>query len=586
MKTGIINKDTVMLVSGGGRGITAACAIQLARQFKCKFILLGRSAVDVVRPAGFVSGMEDADLKKLLMLEAKENGQAITPREMDSSCRRIQASEEITATIGAIKSAGGDAVYLSADVTDKKSLQQALSQPAAVQFGAISAILHGAGNLADKLIEKKTLEDFQSVYNTKIIGLENILSVLNLEPLSTIVLFSSVVGFYGNAGQSDYAMANDVLNKLAGFLNAKLPQCDVVALDWGPWQSGMVTPVLAKAFERRGIHLIGMDDGTQFLAEQLSQSAYSHPQLIVGSELKRQPVSWEKQPAKAIIRRSLSLKDNPFLLDHVIGGNPVLPATCAAGWIINACLELYPGYQLKYLENYKILKGVVFDHDTPQEFELVVNRTEKSTKNSVHLDIEVLSGFNQKLPRYHYKCSVLLTPEIDSETVEAKSWEQSPAQTFPTGLELYQNGFLFHGPSFQGVKKVLELNDSGCRTLCHLPISNAENQGQFPVRSNNPYFNDVVVQSILVWTQLKMDSPCLPASLETFEYYGNLEFGKTYEVRMKIRSVSDSSIVGDLEVCDEQGNLYQRLIGLCGTISPQLKRLFTPPERVIHGDTL
>ena len=584
MKTSILTKDTIMLVSGGGRGITAACAIQLAKQFKCKFVLLGRSHMEVDKPTGYMIGMNDADLKRLIMVQAKENGQAITPKALDGVCQSLKASEEIVKTIQNIQSVGGDAVYISADVTDKASLKKALGKSAANQFGSINAILHGAGNLADKFIEKKTLDDFQKVYNTKIMGLENLLSVLNPKTLSAIVLFSSVVGFYGNAGQSDYAMANDVLNKIAGFLKKRLPECEVLAVDWGPWQSGMVTPALAKAFERRGIHLIGMQEGTQFLTEQLSQTSFEHPQIIVGSELKRQPVSWEKQPEKVKIRRSLSLKDNSFLHDHVIGGNPVLPATCSAGWIINSCLELYPGYQLKGFENYHILKGVVFADNEPQVFQLEVNRHDASTMQEVRLDVQITSVLNLKVPRYHYKCSVLLTPEIKPQFVEKKPWK-ADSNDFPSGAELYKSGLLFHGPSFQGVQKVLELDDHGCRILCNLAEVDVEDQGQYPVRSNNPFFNDVVVQSILVWTQLKKNTPCLPASLEAFEYYSKLEFGKTYEVRMKTRSVTETSIVGDLEVCDEQGRLMQRLLGLCGTISPQLKRLFTPPAQVIAGDS-
>ncbi|MBI9049269.1 MAG: SDR family NAD(P)-dependent oxidoreductase [Anaerolineaceae bacterium] len=583
MSTSMITKDTIMLVSGGGRGITAACVKQVASQFKCKFILLGRSVIDVELPANYAPEMDDAALKKIIVEQAVQQGQKILPKDVDRIFRGIKASEEIQQTIQDIQSVGGQALYLTADLTDQASLQEAMSNPAAVNFGQVNAILHGAGNLADKLIEKKTLEDFHSVFATKIIGLENLLSVIDPKQLSVLILFSSVVGFYGNAGQSDYAMANDVLNKLAGLLQQQLPACHVMALDWGPWQSGMVTPALARAFERRGIQLISIENGTRFLAQQLTLSNVPHTQMIIGAELKRQPISWEKQPRISRMKRSLSLKDNAFLLDHMIGGNPVLPATCAAGWIINSCLELYPGYQLKKLENYRILKGIVFENDAQQDFQLEVTRQEDSTQQQLRLDVQLISDPEKKLPRYHYKCSVLLTPEIEVQNVKETVANIKQSAAFPKGVELYQNGMLFHGPAFQGVQEILELNDKGCRMRCNLPDVDLATQGQFPVRTNNPYFNDVVVQSILVWTQLKMGSPCLPASLEAFDYYECLAFGQQYEVSMKVRSVSDTSIIGDIEVYDVQGKIYQRLTGLCGTISPQLKRLFAPPERVISG---
>ena len=41
------------------------------------------------------------------------------------------------------------------------------------------------------------------------------------------------------------------------------------------------------------------------------------------------------------IRRSLSLRANPFLRDHVVGGQPVLPAAHAITWIANQMVELF-----------------------------------------------------------------------------------------------------------------------------------------------------------------------------------------------------------------------------------------------------
>jgi hypothetical protein len=37
------------------------------------------------------------------------------------------------------------------------------------------------------------------------------------------VLFSSIVGFFGNVGQSDYAIANEILNKSAHLIKRKYP---------------------------------------------------------------------------------------------------------------------------------------------------------------------------------------------------------------------------------------------------------------------------------------------------------------------------------------------------------------------------
>ncbi len=69
--------------------------------------------------------------------------------------------------------------------------------------------------LADKLIVDKTPAQFDRVFDTKVVGLRNLLAATSDDPLKVLCLFSSVAARTGNVGQVDYAMANEVLNKVA-----------------------------------------------------------------------------------------------------------------------------------------------------------------------------------------------------------------------------------------------------------------------------------------------------------------------------------------------------------------------------------
>ena len=71
--------------------------------------------------------------------------------------------------------------------------------------------------------------------------------------LQYLVLFSSVVGFYGKCGTIRLCIANEILNKSAHLIKLNYPHCHVVAINWGPWDSGMVSPELKKAFAERNI---------------------------------------------------------------------------------------------------------------------------------------------------------------------------------------------------------------------------------------------------------------------------------------------------------------------------------------------
>ena len=61
-----------------------------------------------------------------------------------------------------------------------------------------------------------------------------------------MVMFSSSTGRFGRIGQVDYAVANEVLNKIADQQAESRPDCRVLSLNWGPWDGGMVTPALKK----------------------------------------------------------------------------------------------------------------------------------------------------------------------------------------------------------------------------------------------------------------------------------------------------------------------------------------------------
>ncbi len=78
--------------------------------------------------------------------------------------------------------------------------------------GAIDILINNAGITRDKSFAKMTPEDWDAVINTNLTGLFNVTKGLleSFNPSSTqkrIINISSVVGLYGNFGQTNYAAA-------------------------------------------------------------------------------------------------------------------------------------------------------------------------------------------------------------------------------------------------------------------------------------------------------------------------------------------------------------------------------------------
>jgi NAD(P)-dependent dehydrogenase (short-subunit alcohol dehydrogenase family) len=282
--TSQIDSSTVFVVSGGARGITAQCTIRLAQEYRCRWILLGRSPLIDPEPDWAIGFEQEADLKKQIMRSLAEQGEKPTPLAVQKLYKKISASREIRHTLKTLEEVGSQAEYLKVDITDITTLQPQLFA-ATERLGPVTGIIHGAGNLADKLIEKKTPEDFETVYAAKVTGLENLLTCIPPKQLDYLVLFSSVAGFYGNAGQTDYAIANEILNKSAHLIKQKYPDCHVVSINWGPWDSGMVTPELKKIFAQRQIEVIPIEVGAQLLVEELQNRHLETVQVVMESPL-------------------------------------------------------------------------------------------------------------------------------------------------------------------------------------------------------------------------------------------------------------------------------------------------------------
>ncbi len=577
MKANTINKSSLFLVSGGAKGITAQCVLELAQRHQCGFILVGRSEYSDEPEPSWAAGAEDKrDLNRQAMEYLASLGEEATPKRVKGMSKAVLSRREIGNTLRAIEDAGGRAVYLSADVTDLSSLEPGLQN--ALQKWAedakITGLIHGAGVLADKPIQKKTAKDFNLVYSVKVNGLQNLLSCTEPENLEHLVLFSSVAAFYGNVGQADYAMANEVLNKFAHQFQRDYPACHVLALNWGAWDGGMVTPALKRLLTRRGIDLIPPDVGPQILAGQLAAKSAEdaqNVQLIVGPPLAIPANAPGEELRTHRVRRRLTLQANPFLHDHVIGGQAVLPSTAAVAWVGNTCEQLYPGYKFFRTENYKALKGILFNETLANEYLLELTETAKNAEE-ISLDALIQSQTEDGKSRYHYSVEITLRqtlpepPLLDNFTLE----ESTPIP----GERLYEKRVLFHGPAFQGIQKVLNLDERGLTTLCEVPEVSQEVQGQFPVQTFNLFASDAALQGMLIWANDRYGYGGLPLKMEKGVQYQPIPVGEQVYSTMRVVSSSKSKLVSNVIIHNAQGRVYSQLNGIEITLSERLNQLF------------
>jgi len=266
-----LDADSVVLVLGGAQGITPHIIRRLAEDAPCLYVLVGRSEADP-RSEAYADCQTIDDIKSVLIQREGMNN----PKEINATARRLYKSGQIANAISLIEQAGAKAVYRSADVTDPESFG-ALIGCVKAEYGHIDGVIHAAGVVEDKLFRDKQADSFARVYTTKVAPLQTVADRL-IPDMKLLVVFSSVVADFGNAGQCDYAAGNAALDNAALLYSRLYPDMRVVAFNWGPWRgAGMVSAEVERQSEKRGMGFIELDAGAEFFAEEL---AYGHDPVV------------------------------------------------------------------------------------------------------------------------------------------------------------------------------------------------------------------------------------------------------------------------------------------------------------------
>ncbi|CAM3888952.1 type I polyketide synthase [Shewanella aquimarina] len=581
-----LDSSDKILVTGGAKGVTFECALALAKRCQSHFILAGRSEhISAKDLPDWAQGKAIGELKQAAIAHLLASGEKPTPKQVDALIWPVKSSLEIQAALNAFEAVGASAEYLAMDVSKAEAIELALGT--INQLTPITGLIHGAGVLADKHIQDKTLDELARVYGTKVAGLKALLSVIDPAQLKLVALFSSAAGFYGNTGQSDYAMANEILNKAALQLTQINEQTKVMSFNWGPWDGGMVNPALKKMFVDRGVYVIPLQAGAELFATKLLGD--SGVQLLIGSDMqgntaKADEASSLKKPdadevfvaqhplPPVTLTRQLTPATMAFVSDHVIGGNPVLPTVCAIQWMREAA-RAHIGAPVK-VRSYKLLKGIIFDTEAPQT--LVLTLTPEYTGDSLTAIQALISSEG----RPQYQASLCL---MDSEDCSApiKAFEgQYNGEAVTDASTLYSDGTLFHGPRLQGLDKVVKFDEQGLIASVSLPLVREADCGEFvPSLSSagcQPFAEDLLLQAMLVWARLSYGAASLPSAIEEFISVQPIHGGETGYIELNVVKSNRRSLTADVALYHQDGRLSALMKGARITISSTLNAAFVP----------
>jgi len=117
-------------------------------------------------------------------------------------------SDSVAETLELCKETRGEAIGYAADVRDMKSLK-AMVEATLLKWGRVDCLVNNAGIVSDAQLKNMTEDQFDSIIEINLKGVFNctkaVVDTMLAQQSGVILNSSSIVGLYGNFGQTNYA---------------------------------------------------------------------------------------------------------------------------------------------------------------------------------------------------------------------------------------------------------------------------------------------------------------------------------------------------------------------------------------------
>ncbi|MBD2731585.1 SDR family NAD(P)-dependent oxidoreductase [Nostoc sp. FACHB-892] len=401
--TPILNQNSVVITTGGGRGVTAVLMEEVLQRFGCTVVLLGRTdlksvPIEVLEldEAGFAQ-YESQFYQEQLMRDRSQKMPALK-----AQIEYYQAARELHHTLKHLSALPGRFEYVNVNITDVEAVNQVVAKVVKT-YGRIDLVVHGAGIQTSKLLPKRTFTEFQRILATKLSGLKNLYNACRQYPPNNKVhfhLLTSAFSYIGNDGQPDYGAANEFMNRFAAYMDSSLLTGSWSTIAWLGWAGiGMTRgSEYAVLSQERGLHAIQAQEGQQLFSLLLNGQATAPINVlltegeknyyqidVVTAENNLSPTfnngfakvenkltnETEKSiliPHQEHVVNSQKLTDErqwyvsietaPYLLDHLVNNVPTMPATFEQELATQAAQALRPNLQLIAIENSKFSRFI------------------------------------------------------------------------------------------------------------------------------------------------------------------------------------------------------------------------------------
>lgn len=379
-----LSSESVVIATGGGRGVTAVLVEDLLRTYNCRVILLGRTNPSAIPPHILSMSQKEFDEHETLFYrEEMKCSPGLRISDLKKRYEYFRNAREIQQTLSTFETLSGNVEYVPVDITDGAAVDRVI-QTVAEKYGKVDLIIHGAGVQVSKNTARKRVEEFRRIVATKIGGLGNLHRSFHKHfpgAKTHFHLITSVFSYFGNDGQPDYGAANEAMNHIANWMGASGTDGEWTSLAWLGWAGiGMTRGSEYEALARfRGLRPVSKEEGQAIFSNLILGKPRARTNLLISegeiafykvklstpdsaaASPHRFAVS-EKRPAirqeSIEVSWELSQGGQPYMLDHVIGGRPTYPGSFEVELAAQAAHSLRPNLHIVSLEDTKLTRFI------------------------------------------------------------------------------------------------------------------------------------------------------------------------------------------------------------------------------------
>ncbi|MGW7091045.1 type I polyketide synthase [Streptomyces sp. NPDC054874] len=415
----VLEDSDVLLVTGGGKGITAECALAVAQRTGVKLAVLGRSD-----PA---------------------------------------LDEDLAANLRRMADSGATVRYTSADVTDPARVAAAIAELTEA-LGPVRAVLHGAGRNEPASLTGLGMDDFHATFAPKVDGLNVVLDAVGEENLKLLVTFGSIIGRSGLRGEAHYATANEWLADRTEQVARDHPGCRALCMEWSVWSGiGMGEKLsVVESLSREGIVPVSPDQGVEILLRLISDPDAPVVTVISGRTEGIRTVRRDLPPmpllrftgtplvryhgVELVTEAELNAGTDLYLADHLLDGNLLMPAVIGMEAMVQVASALTGRDDVPVIEGARFLRPIVVPPAGTTRIRIAATVTDTDTVDvAVHAQD---TGFVAE----HFRAKLVYSGAAVPDGPPAQVGPEVPAAPLDPAADLY-GGVLFQGERFQRLRR-------------------------------------------------------------------------------------------------------------------------------------